>query len=97
MATTKKNTTDTKASTAKKKAAPKKKASDTATKAPKATKASATKTDSAATDNAVTDSKGMTFDIYHYFSRHDVRAVIILIAILLLYVLFKAIFAPEIV
>ena len=93
MATTKKNTTDTKASTAKKKAAPKKKVSDTA----KATKASATKTDSAATDNAVTDSKGMTFDIYHYFSRHDVRAVIILIAILLLYVLFKAIFAPEIV
>ncbi len=36
-----------------------------------------------------------TFDMYHFFSRKDVLLAIILIVLLLAYVVFQSMFAPQ--
>lgn len=38
-----------------------------------------------------------TFDMYHFFSRKDVIAMIVLIVLLLAYVLFQFLMKPEVV
>lgn len=37
----------------------------------------------------------VTFDMYHFFSRKDVIALVIMILLLLAYVLYQAFFIPE--
>ncbi len=38
-----------------------------------------------------------TFDMYHFFSRKDVIAMVVLIVILLAYILFQVLMKPEVV
>lgn len=39
--------------------------------------------------------ENVSFDMYHFFSRKDVIALVIMILLLLAYVLYQAGFAPE--
>jgi quinol-cytochrome oxidoreductase complex cytochrome b subunit len=39
----------------------------------------------------------VTFDMYHFFSRKDVIALVIMMAFLLAIILFKAFFSPEVI